>query len=120
MDEPMTRKVITTEAPPPAEQLKKMSQHVLACRSIGHNWTIRDTNSMFEVHDRNPRTHKVAQVSRTLVCACCTMKRVDVYDYPSFNLVRHAYERPAGYDVVGGRAWRHDANYELFSRQGVK
>jgi hypothetical protein len=112
----MTR-TVTEQKIEPQEQVKLLRQNMLLCRSLGHAWHGAGDSGKFHVHEK--RKSKIVAVSRTLSCTRCKCSRTDVYDYPSFDLVKHLRVYPDGYLLTNGasRIWRHHANAELFMRQ---
>jgi hypothetical protein len=99
-----------------------MTDEMLACRDLGHAWPRNGINSRYEVHERSP-AKRIMSVRREVVCSGCGVVRVDLYDYPSFNLITRQYVYPRGYLVDNfnqAPLQRADYRFTLFERSGIK
>ena len=94
------------------ERLSSVSVTALACRDMGHDWP-RGDGAKFVILER--RRAKILQVGRDLTCRNCGTVRMDVYEYPSFELVGRKYKYTAHY-LVNPK----DAGKYIPTRQDVR
>lgn len=94
-------------------RVKGMTDEMLNCRESGH--VMLFSNAIRERLREGGRD--LWQTTRT--CACCSSKRVDVYDMNSFKLIRRSYDLAEGYanpEPGTGRIDRETVRKEMFSR----
>jgi hypothetical protein len=96
-----------------ADQIAKMPDDFLTCRSFGHSWLI-EMGYGAVVNGVTLANFSYAR----LLCQRCGMACNKQFD-PWLQLVDNAYERPQGYDITGsGRSpnYRAEAREELLTR----